>query len=195
MNYSKEIFLCCRCIFSIFFIFLRKVFIVKISYSNFLRSIKILLIIISVSCSIETGARDILFCGEPIPITDDFVAEKLMNVIRSQIPNVNIMALRQQALKYFPYIESCLRKNGIPEDFKYLPIIESGFANLSSNAGARGFWQLMPADARDFNLKVTSETDERDDPLKATVAACKLIIRNYNNIKRCNSRWYMERLR
>src|SRR4051812_4797266 len=87
-------------------------------------------------------AHDVYFCGEVIPMDNDFVANKLMNVIRDQIPNVNLPSLRQRALTYFPFVDSYLRKCGIPEDFKYLPIIESGFMILSSRVGARGFWQL-----------------------------------------------------
>jgi hypothetical protein len=131
-----------------------------------------------------TKAHDIVFCGERIPVKNDFVANMLMDVIRKQIPNVNLVSLRQRALQYFPVVEANLIKNGLPADFKYLPIVESGFANVSSPAGARGFWQLMPATARDLGLTVSADVDERDDISKATTAACRLLVSYYNQIQK-----------
>ena len=131
----------------------------------------------------EVTAQQIVFCGEVIPVENDFVGNKLMNVIRQQIPNVNLSSLKERANEYFPYIEAMLKEHGIPEDFKYVPIVECGFRNLSSVAGARGFWQLMPATAQEYNLVVNSQIDERDDPVKATKVACKLILNNYRYLK------------
>ena len=136
---------------------------------------------------INLNAKNIYFCNEQIPVTDEFVANRLMQVIKNQIPNVTLSTLRVRARIYFPYIEYCLKMYGLPEDFKYLPIIECGFRNVSSPAGARGFWQLMPAVAREYNLLVTATIDERDDPAKATVAACKLILSYYSQIKKRTS--------
>ncbi len=135
----------------------------------------------------STIARDITFCGERIPVEDNFVAQKLMNVISRQIPGVNMVQLRQKKIDYFPIIESYLRKYGLPQDLKYLPIVESGFSNVSSPVGARGFWQLMPATARQYGLKIAEDGygfDERDDIDKATQAACHKLIDDYNEIVR-----------
>lgn len=149
---------------------------------GFIQKIHIICVLVGMY-SVPALAYDITFCDEPIPVHKDFVANKLMNVIRRQMPYVNIASLRNKAMAYFPGIEACLRKNGIPEDFKYLPIVECGFNNTSSTAGARGFWQLMPGVAREFGMKVTAQTDDRDDPYKSTDVACKLISRNYKNIR------------
>lgn len=130
------------------------------------------------------AAKDIVFCGELIPVSNDFVANKLMNVIRQQIPTANLPSLKQKAMLWFPYIEKCLKAYGIPEDFKYLPIVESGFTNATSRAGAFGFWQLMPETAKQYNLIVNSFLDERNDPVKATAVACRLIRDNYNYIRK-----------
>lgn len=132
----------------------------------------------------KVAAHDIIFCGERIPVKNDFVANTLMDVIRKQIPNVNLVSLRQRALAYFPMVEASLRKNGLPLDFKYLPIVESGFTIATSGAGARGFWQLMPATARDLGLVVSATVDERDDIGKSTAAACKLLLSYYNQIQK-----------
>jgi hypothetical protein len=134
--------------------------------------------------ALPVRAHDIIFCGERIPVKNDFVANTLMDVIRKQIPSVNLVSLRQRALTYFPMVEANLSKNGLPSDFKYLPIVESGFAIVSSGAGARGFWQLMPATARDLGLVVSASVDERDDINKSTVAACKLLMSYYKQIQK-----------
>ncbi len=85
----------------------------------------------------------------------------------------NTLLMMKRAGKYFPYMEETLRSNGIPEDFKYVALIESGLMNVVSPAGARGFWQFMEGTARDFGLEVSNEVDERYHWEKSTVAACK----------------------
>lgn len=130
----------------------------------------------------SSNAHVISFAGEVIPTNNDFVANKLMNVIRKQMPTANLPSLRQRALMYFPYIEAQLKKAGIPADFKYLPIVESGFLNQSSRVGARGFWQIMPETGRELGLIVSSVKDERDDIQKATNAACRLLAQYYTMI-------------
>ncbi len=120
-------------------------------------------------------AHEIYFCNEAIPTSREFVANKLMNVIRNQMPVVTLRYLRFQAQRYFPAISAWLKYYGLPDDLKYIPIVECGFRNVSSDAGARGFWQLMPDVARELGLTVTPLYDERDDPGKSTIAACKLL--------------------
>lgn len=134
--------------------------------------------------TIHAQEHNILFCGEAIPVNNNFVATKLMNIIRKQIPNVNLPSLHQRALAYFPYIENFLRKYNLPQDFKYLPIVESGFTLETSRPGARGFWQIMPETASDYGLVMTSTYDDRDDFEKSTAAACRILVDYYNNIKK-----------
>ena len=129
-------------------------------------------------------ARDITFCGEIIPANNNFVAHKLMNVIRQQIRYVNLPRLRSEARTYFPIIEYYLKAAGMPQDLKYIPIIESGFRNATSPVGAQGFWQLMKPTAEEWGLRVNASRDERNDIYKATVAALKELARNYNMIQR-----------
>src|SRR5688572_11405826 len=74
---------------------------------------------------LRTLARDITFCGEQIPISNSFVATRLMEVIRQQIRYANLPQLRSEAKKYFPIIEYYLKAAGMPADLKYIPIIES----------------------------------------------------------------------
>ena len=81
--------------------------------------------------------------------------------------------------KYFPIIEPILKKNGIPDDFKYLALIESGLMNVTSPAGARGFWQIMKGTAQENGLEVNSNVDERYNIEKATEVACKYLNKSY----------------
>lgn len=125
----------------------------------------------------------VYYCGERIPLQHDFVYDKLMDVIKKQVAVVNVPALRARAKNYFPIIERYLKQHGLPEDLKYIPIVESGFISFAkSHAGAKGFWQFMPATALDYGLKISPAADEREDIVKSTQAACKLLKDYYNFI-------------
>lgn len=144
----------------------------------------IVMIVFVILAALPCSAHDILFCGERIPVQNSQVAEKLMNVIRSQVGAVNLPQLRQRVKQNFPVVEYYLRETGLPEDFKYLAIVESGFQNAVSSAGARGFWQLMPATAKELGLTVSDAMDERDNIYKSTYAACKVLASFYLAIKK-----------
>lgn len=135
--------------------------------------------------SLGTTAHDVYFCGEKIPIDDRLVADKLMNILKRQINYVNVPSLRQRVNQYFTMVEYFLKATGIPEDFKYLAIVESGFKNAVSSAGAAGFWQLMPGTAREWGLTVIDGgLDERNDFNKSTHAACKVLANYYLYIRK-----------
>ncbi|MBL7755710.1 MAG: lytic transglycosylase domain-containing protein [Chitinophagaceae bacterium] len=142
-----------------------------------------ILLLFTVPGSYAHFHHEILLCGEHIPVENDFVANKLMNIIRKYIPTVNMLDLRQRCMRYFPVVQAYLAQNGIPRDFMYLPIVESNFkANAVSSASARGFWQFMPATARDYGLRIDGPVDERDDIHKSTIAASKLLKTYYGQI-------------
>jgi hypothetical protein len=90
----------------------------------------------------------------------------------------------KRANRAFPVIEPILQKYGIPDDFKYLAVIESGLVNAVSSAGARGVWQFMPETAKEFGLTVNDNIDERMHIPKSTRAACAYLKSAY---KRFNS--------
>jgi len=80
----------------------------------------------------------------------------------------------KRANRYFPIIEQILKQNGIPDDFKYLAVIESNLdPRALSGAMAAGLWQMMPKTAEQFGLEVNDEVDERYHIEKETAAACK----------------------
>ena len=86
----------------------------------------------------------------------------------------------KRANRYFPIVEPILKANGIPDDFKYLMVIESSLNPIArSPAGAAGLWQFMPATGREFGLEVNDNIDERYNVEKATVAACKYFKQAY----------------
>ncbi|MDH6309769.1 membrane-bound lytic murein transglycosylase D [Dysgonomonas sp. PFB1-18] len=90
------------------------------------------------------------------------------------------LLLIKKANRYFPIIEPILKENDIPDDFKYLAVIESSLNHRAvSPAGAVGLWQFMPKTAPSYGLEVSSEVDERYSIEKSTVAACKYFKQAY----------------
>lgn len=90
------------------------------------------------------------------------------------------MLMLKRANRYFPVIEPLLKANGIPDDFKYLMVIESSLNPIArSPAGAAGLWQIMPATGRELGLEVNENIDERYHIEKATKAACKYFKQAY----------------
>lgn len=127
----------------------------------------------------------ITFCGEPVPMNQQFVQDKLINVIKKQVNVVNLPSLRQRANSYFPLLERYLVAYGLHPDLKYLPIVESGFlTRAESGVGAKGIWQIMPATARGYGMQVGNGIDERENFDKATRVACQLIRDNYTGLKK-----------
>jgi len=113
------------------------------------------------------------FAGESVPVEQEDIRER---VDRELLVNTywqsNGLLLIKKAHKYFPIIEPILKKNGIPDDFKYLAVIESGLENVTSPAGAKGFWQIMEVTAKENKLEVNGNVDERYHLEKATQVAC-----------------------
>jgi hypothetical protein len=85
----------------------------------------------------------------------------------------------KRSVKFFPIIEPILEKNGIPEDFKYLALIESGLQNVVSPAGASGYWQIMKTTGTENGLTINSEIDERYHIVRSTEVACKYLKEAY----------------
>ncbi len=117
------------------------------------------------------------FAGENVPVEIVDVKERLdREMVVNMNYHSNTILVIKRAHKYFPIIEPILAKNGIPDDFKYLAVIESGLANVTSPAGAKGIWQFMPTTAREKGLEVNSNVDERYHLEKATQAACEYLL-------------------
>jgi hypothetical protein len=120
-----------------------------------------------------TIPADLQFCGEKIPSNDFNIRKDLeKEFFTSAYWKNNSKVLFNKAQRWFPYIEPILKDEGVPDDFKYLCVIESHLSNASSGLGAAGFWQLVPSSARNYGLEVNSQVDERYHVEKATRAAC-----------------------
>ena len=117
------------------------------------------------------------FAGEETPLQISDVRERLD---RELLVNANLDAstllIIKRANRAFPIIEPILKKNNIPDDFKYLAVIESSLMNAVSPAGAKGIWQFMPETARESGMEVNDIVDERYHLEKATEAACQYLL-------------------
>jgi hypothetical protein len=116
------------------------------------------------------------FAGEDVPLNIFYVNEKLeREILVNTYWHSNTLLMFKRAARWFPVIEPILKRNGIPDDFKYLSLVESSFSNVTSPAGAKGFWQLMKSTAVEYGLEVNRQIDERYHVEKATEAACKYL--------------------
>lgn len=116
------------------------------------------------------------FAGEKVPLQQADIRERFdRELLVNTYWQSNGFLLIKRANKYFPVIEKILRKNGVPDDFKYLALIESGLQNVVSPAGAAGFWQFMKTTGKEYGLEIEPTVDERYHLEKATEAACKYL--------------------
>ncbi len=121
------------------------------------------------------------FAGERVPLETYFVREGLDNeLIVNMYRQSSTVLYFKRANRYFPVIEPILKRNGIPTDFKYLCVIESGLTNATSPAKAQGFWQFIPSTGSHYGLEISDEVDMRDDLVASTEAACRYIKSMYN---------------
>lgn len=113
------------------------------------------------------------FCGEKMPLEITDVAERLdRELLVNSYWHSNTLLSIKRSRRWFPIIEEILKNNNVPDDFKYLSLIESGFTNAISPSGAVGFWQFLPETAKQYGLEVNEEVDERYNVEKSTEAAC-----------------------
>lgn len=125
--------------------------------------------------------ENLTLAGEKVPLDDVEVLQRLDRELHvNTYWNSNTIFLMKRSSQWFPQISKILKENEIPQDFLYLPLIESGLLNVKSPAGALGFWQFMEHTARELGLEVNDEVDERYDPILSTEAACKYLKQAYN---------------
>lgn len=119
---------------------------------------------------------DLDFAKEAMPLENPDIYERMdRELLVNTYWQSNGLLMFKRARKYFPVIEPILKKHGIPEDFKYLAVIESGLTNAVSPAGARGFWQIMKDTGRELGLEINDNVDERYNLELATEAACQYL--------------------
>lgn len=124
---------------------------------------------------------ELSFAGEPVPMELPDVRERLdKELLMNAYYHSNTIFLIKRAHRWMPQMEPILKQYDIPDDFKYLPLVESYMLNVVSPKDAVGFWQILDDSGRELGLEVTREVDERYDPLKATEAACKYLRKAYD---------------
>ena len=124
------------------------------------------------------------FAGEEFPLENWTVRQKLEKELRKQLTYPeHIQLLKQRSARYERPFKEILGQYGVPEDFFYLAIAESHLSNVVSPAGATGFWQLMPATARNYGLEVSETVDERYHPEKSTHAAARYLRDSYKELQ------------
>ncbi|MCC5931935.1 MAG: transglycosylase SLT domain-containing protein [Cyclobacteriaceae bacterium] len=120
------------------------------------------------------------FAGERIPLNDPDVRERIDREIHiNTFWHTNTILLLKRSHRWLDEIGEIVKSYNIPEDFKYLPVVESDLRNVVSPKKAVGFWQILEGTARELGLEVNQEVDERYDPIKSTHAACRQLIKNY----------------
>lgn len=123
---------------------------------------------------------EISFAGEEVPLGRFYVKEAFDNELTvNTYWHSSTILLIKRANRWFPVIEPILAKYGVPKDFKYLAVAESGLKNVTSPAGAKGFWQIMKTTGREYGLEINSGIDERYHVEKSTEVACKYLLDAY----------------
>ena len=121
-----------------------------------------------------SSPQKLSFAGEPVPLND---ADILERYDRELLTNVywqsQTVLMLKRGHKFFPVIEKILAEQGIPDDFKYLALAESGLQNVVSPAGASGYWQMLESTAKIYGLEINTDVDERYHLVKSTEAACR----------------------
>jgi len=116
---------------------------------------------------------ELTFCGEPVPLQLIDVRERLdRELLVNTYWQSNSLLAHKRANRWFPLIEQILEREGVPNDMKYIPLVESGLTNVVSPAGAAGFWQFIQPTAVAQGLEVNAEVDERYHMARSTEAAC-----------------------
>ncbi len=121
------------------------------------------------------------FAGEKIPTENFDILERIDREFLSNTywHTATVLAIKR-ANRWFPVIEPILKKNNIPDDFKYLCVIESNLENVTSPAGAVGFWQFIEPTGKKYGLEINDYIDERYHVEKSTEAACKYLRDSYS---------------
>ena len=118
------------------------------------------------------------FAGEKVPLNNPDIKERMdRELLVNTYWQSNGLLLIKRANKYFPIIEPLLKKYGIPDDFKYLAVAESGLQNNSSPAGAAGFWHFLKTTGKEYGLEINSYVDERYNIEIATRVAAGYLIK------------------
>ena len=120
--------------------------------------------------------ENLSFCDEQVPLELLDVRERLdRELLVNTYWQSNMLLLIKRSFRFFPLIEKILNEEGVPDDFKYLAVIESGLENVRSPKGAKGIWQIMSGTAKEYGLEVNKNVDERYNLELSTRVACRYL--------------------
>ena len=120
--------------------------------------------------------QSLSFAGEEVPLDVYWVREALdRELVINCYQHSKTLRILKLSSRVFPTVEKILKEEGVPDDFKYLCVAESGLENVTSPANAGGYWQFIPSTAKVYGLEVGTDVDERCHLEKATRAACKYL--------------------
>ncbi|MGB5322744.1 transglycosylase SLT domain-containing protein [Lutimonas sp.] len=121
--------------------------------------------------------ENLSFAGEKVQLNKTDIRERIdRELLVNTYWQSNALLWFKRTNKYFPVIEPILKEKGVPDDFKYLSVIESDLRNVTSPAGAKGMWQMLKDAGRENGLEINDNVDERYHLEKATRAACDYLI-------------------
>ena len=127
--------------------------------------------------------KEATFAGEPVPLNLPDVYERFDKELQINVYlHSSTLFLLKRANRWFPRMQEILKANDIPDDFKYLPLIESALLNSISPKDAVGYWQILESSGKELGLEINKEVDERYDPIKSTEAACKYLRKSYEKL-------------
>lgn len=120
--------------------------------------------------------KSVNFCGKDIKMDNFDIQERLdKELVVNTFYHSSTIQMLKRANRYFNEIEGILKNEGVPDDMKYLCLIESGLTQATSPSGAKGFWQFMPETAEQYGLIINNEVDERMHIDRSTRAACSYL--------------------
>lgn len=124
------------------------------------------------------------FANQVVSLEDEDILERLdREILVNAYYQSATTQIFKRANRWFPLIEQILNEENVPDDFKYLAVIESSLMQAVSPAGAEGFWQFMPKTAKEYDLEISSEIDERLHVEKSTRAACAYLKKAKDTLK------------
>lgn len=119
------------------------------------------------------------FAGERVPLENPDIYERMDRELHvNTYWQSNMILLMKRSRKFFPVIEPLLAKYGLPDDFKYLAVAESGLDNVRSPAGASGFWQIMKGTGKEYGLEINDYVDERYNIALSTKVAAEYLTKS-----------------
>jgi hypothetical protein len=123
---------------------------------------------------------EVTFAGEKMPLENFDTRESLeREILTSAYRHSSTILIIKRAHRYLPLIEKILKKNNVPDDFKYLVAAESEYSNVISPAGATGFWQIMPETGKEEGMEINPVVDERYDVERSTQFACEYFLKSF----------------